>query len=73
MSGIELQETLLKRGISIPVILFSAYANVDIAVRAMQQGAITVIEKPYTTNTLSDAIFIALEKSHKNRTEKSQN
>ncbi len=62
MSGIELHEKLVERGITIPVILFSAFANVAIAVRAMEQGAMTVIEKPSSTNKLSDAISAALKK-----------
>ena len=65
MSGIELHEKLVERGSTIPVILFSAFANVDIAVRAMQQGAMTVIEKPYCENKLSDVIVDALEKARK--------
>ena len=61
MSGIELQEKLAERRISIPVIIFSAFADVAITVRAMQQGAMTVVQKPYSTNELSDAILAAFE------------
>ena len=63
MSGIELQAKLIERRITIPVILFTAFADVTIAVRAMQQGAMTVIEKPYSGKELSDAILAALESS----------
>lgn len=60
MSGLELLETLSERQIHLPVILFSAFADVPITVRAMQHGAITVIEKPYRDNALSDAILAAM-------------
>ncbi len=61
MSGIELQEKLAERRISIPVIIFSAFADVAITVRAMQQGAMTVVQKPYNTDELTDAILAAFE------------
>ncbi len=61
MNGIELQEKLAERCITIPVIIFSAFADVAVTVRAMQQGAMTVIQKPYNTDELSDAILAAFE------------
>ena len=60
MSGLELQEHLRAQHIRIPVIIVTAYANVSIAVRAMQAGAIDFIEKPFEGSALLSRIRRAL-------------
>lgn len=67
MSGVELLEELQRRHINIPTILISAYADVPVAVRAMKQGAVTVLEKPCRGMELWDAIRSALDKDRKQR------
>jgi two-component system, LuxR family, response regulator FixJ len=61
MSGIELQERLGQRGISLPVIIQTAFAHTRLTVRAMEAGAITVLEKPYRDDELWDAVRKALK------------
>jgi len=56
VSGIELQESLLARGIDIPVIFVTGYADVPTAVRALKAGAIDFIEKPFNNQVLLDHI-----------------
>lgn len=56
MSGIELQEHLQERGITIPVIVLTAFARTPLTVRAMQNGAVTMLDKPYDDDDLWDAI-----------------
>lgn len=60
ISGLELQECLADRGIELPVVVISAYANVPMGVRAMKSGAVTVLEKPCRDEELWDAIREAL-------------
>ncbi len=60
-NGLDLQEELLRRGNTMPVILISAYADVSMAVRAMQNGALTVLEKPYRDDQLVEVIRRGLE------------
>lgn len=67
MNGVELQEELQRRGIDIPTIIISAYADVPVAVRAMRQGAVTVLEKPCRGMELWDAIRSALDLDRKQR------
>ena len=62
MSGGELQEELLRRGIVLPVIIVTAYSRTAVTVRAMQAGAITVLDKPYDGDDLWNAIRGALVK-----------
>jgi two-component system response regulator FixJ len=47
MDGIEFQESLLKQGIGVPVIIMTGHADVRLAVRAMKAGAVDFIEKPF--------------------------
>ncbi len=69
MSGLDLQEELSRRGIRIPTIVMSGYADVPVAERAMQQGALTLLEKPCRGMELWDAIQKALELDQKTHEE----
>lgn len=60
MSGIELQQKLNEAGVPLPVIMLTAYARTPLTVKAMQQGALTLLEKPYDDDDLWDAIRKAL-------------
>src|SRR5579859_7194502 len=61
MSGLELQEELVRRKITLPVIIITGHADVPMAVRAMQAGALEFIEKPVEGPVLIAAIQSALE------------
>ncbi|MBK1885723.1 MULTISPECIES: response regulator transcription factor [Marinobacter] len=62
LSGINAQKKLPEYNIELPVIMISAHGNVDMAVTALTQGAITFIEKPFDDQTLIDHVHNALEK-----------
>ena len=47
MSGLELQQYLKEHGVSLPVIFLSGRADVPKAVKAVREGAIDFIEKPF--------------------------
>jgi RNA polymerase sigma factor (sigma-70 family) len=47
MSGLDLQQYLIRHGISMPVIFLSGRADVGKAVEAVKQGAVDFIEKPF--------------------------
>ena len=46
ISGLELQQELKQRSIFLPVVVLTAYARTPLPVRAIQAGAVTVLEKP---------------------------
>jgi len=46
MTGLELQEELRGRGWSIPILFFSGFGTVNVAVETMRAGAVTFLEKP---------------------------
>ena len=62
MSGLDLLEKLQQSESPIPAILISAYADVPAAVRAMEAGAVTLLEKPCRQDQLMQAIQKALER-----------
>lgn len=47
MGGLELQQSLKARGVRLPVIFLSGRADVPKAVRAVREGAVDFIEKPF--------------------------
>ena len=47
MSGLELQDALHKRGVNLPIIFISAYADVRSVVQAMRGGALDFFQKPF--------------------------
>jgi len=67
MSGLDLQQALVRKGLRIPIIIISAHANVEQAVRAMKGGALDLIRKPYKAQTLLERIKRALELDVRNR------
>ncbi len=69
LSGLELQEQLVEMGQRIPVILISAHANMQIAVKAMRNGAITFLEKPCQQQEIIDAVNEAISLDAKWRQE----
>jgi two-component system response regulator FixJ len=56
MSGLELHDALIERNADLPVIYMSGHADVALAVRAMQKGAVTLLEKPFDETMLDDAL-----------------
>lgn len=60
MSGLDLLELLRKRQVHMPVIMVTAYADVPMAVRAMQSGACDFIEKPFEASQLLERVHKAL-------------
>lgn len=66
MSGLDLQEELSGRGIELPVIVVTAYGDVQTAVRAMKAGAVDFVEKPIGEQGLLDQIHKAIAEDLRN-------
>jgi len=60
-SGLAVQEELNARGIRMPIIMMSGYADVPTAVSAVTAGAIDFIEKPFAGQRLLDRVRAAIE------------
>lgn len=67
MSGLELQETLKAKGVTLPVIFLTGHGDVTNAVRAMRQGAVDFMEKPFNVQVLLDLIQKCVKRDSQNR------
>jgi two-component system, LuxR family, response regulator FixJ len=56
LSGLDLQRELAERSIRLPIIMISAFAEVPMAVRAMRDGAVDFLEKPFDAQTLTERV-----------------
>lgn len=72
MSGLELQRLLSEQRIDLPVVFVTGHANVQMAVGAMQAGAINFLEKPFREQDLWDSVRRALEEDECNRRRKTR-
>jgi DNA-binding NtrC family response regulator len=61
MDGMELQERIHQIDPEIAVIMITAFASVDTAVRALKQGAFDYVTKPIDPDELSHLVMRALE------------
>ncbi|HVO77160.1 MAG TPA: response regulator [Candidatus Bathyarchaeia archaeon] len=63
VSGLELQDDLMRSGMEIPIIFITGFGSVSQSVRAMKAGAVDFLEKPFENQALLDAVNRALDKS----------
>ena len=68
LSGLELQELLIERGLEIALVFVSGRADVPSGVRAMKSGAVDFLEKPVSDDALLSAVERALERNRADRT-----
>ncbi len=59
--GIDLLKLLMKKNKSLPVIMISGHANVQVAVEAIRLGAYEFVEKPFSSEKLLNYVKRALE------------
>lgn len=67
MSGLQLQQKLIRQPHCLPIIFITGHGDVPLAVRAMQNGAIHFLEKPLDDQLLLDVINTALEQDKTNQ------
>jgi FixJ family two-component response regulator len=67
MSGLELQDELLRREISIPIIFISGHAGIPDSAKAFRAGAVDFLEKPFNNETLLKRIEESITKDLANR------
>lgn len=75
MDGLEVQEALKTKGVTLPVIIMTGHGDVSLAVRAMKAGALDFIEKPFQKAVLLTAIeqgLGRLERAAANREQASE-
>jgi FixJ family two-component response regulator len=63
ISGLDLQRILAQEGQSLPIVFMSGQADIVSTVRAMKEGAVDFLTKPFDDRQLLAAIQIALARS----------
>ena len=72
LSGLELLDKLRDSEDELPVIMISGHVDVPQAVLAMRRGALTVLEKPFSLQTLMTHIRDALDRDERLREQRRQ-
>jgi len=67
ISGLELQKILNEKNYTIPMILITGHGDVPMAVRALKNGAVDFIEKPFNDQVLLERVNQCLEKDQNER------
>ena len=60
VSGLDLQRMMAEREIHLPVIVMTAHGDVDMAVRAMKEGAMDFLQKPFNDQVFLDLVQKAI-------------
>ncbi len=68
-SGLEFQQQMTTLGIRLPVIFITGHGDIAMSVRAMKNGAIEFLTKPFRDQELLDAIQHGIEKDRLRRAE----
>src|SRR6516225_10145759 len=62
MDGLELQQHLTARSLNFPLIVITGHGDVPLAVRAMKEGAVDFIEKPFAAEAILSSLEAALSR-----------
>ena len=60
MSALTIEEELRRRGSRVPIIAASGQDDIPVAIRAIQEGALALLQKPVDAPMLVDQVFAAL-------------
>jgi len=72
MDGMQLQQHLKQSGVTIPIIMITGHGTVSMSVRAMKDGAVDFVEKPFRAQVLLDRITQAMDLDNQNRRDASE-
>lgn len=61
MDGLQLQQAMIARGCSLPIIFLTGHGDIPKSVRAIKAGALDFLTKPITQKKLLAAIYDALQ------------
>ena len=68
LDGLDLQEELVRRDYSLPIVFITGHGDVPSSVSAMKKGAVDFLEKPFDDNELLQAVAVAHQKDSRART-----
>ena len=73
LSGLDLQTDLAKSGVEVPIIFLTGHGDIPKSVRAMKEGAMEFLTKPFRAQELLDAVRQALVRDGELRKQRSEN
>jgi DNA-binding NtrC family response regulator len=65
LSGLDLQQEIVRSGVNLPIIFLSGYGDIPMTVRAIQAGAADFLTKPFEKEELLSAIRRCFGRYHK--------
>jgi FixJ family two-component response regulator len=72
LSGLDLQRELIRSEAPIPIIFLTGHGDIPMSVRAIKEGAVDFLTKPFRDQDLLDAIQRALENDRAARQERAR-
>lgn len=72
LSGLELQDRLVEKDISFPIIFITGHGTVPSSVRAFKAGAMDFLQKPFRDRELLDAVSRGIERHRRLRQEQKE-
>lgn len=67
LSGLDLQQELVKANVDLPVIFVTGHADIPMTVRAMKAGAVEFLTKPFRDEELLEAVQRAISRHRHTR------
>ena len=67
LSGLDLQKELIQKQIDIPIIFITGHGDIPMGVKAMKDGAVDFLPKPFDDTDLLGAIDRAIDKDIQNK------
>lgn len=68
-SGLDFQREMTRLGLHLPVIFITGHGDIEMSVRAMKDGAVDFLPKPFRDQDLLDAIHQGIRKNNLSRNE----
>jgi FixJ family two-component response regulator len=62
-SGLDLQRRMAEADLDVPIVFITGHGDIPMSVRAMKNGAVEFLTKPFRDQDLLDAIHVALERA----------
>jgi len=67
LSGFDLQKELAKANIRVPIIFMTGHGDIPMSVKAMKDGAVDFLTKPFRDQDMLDAVMLAIERDRRRR------
>lgn len=67
MDGLSLQQEMIRRGLTLPVIIITGHGDVPAAVTAFRAGAVDFLQKPFDEDQLIERVREAMERDARDR------